>query len=140
MAAEIVAEVRIQLDGGDASVPKLAQNLGSTGANPMQVKQAFDAATAEQRGLTVPVVVSVLADRSFELTVMTPQTAGLLRAAAGLAKGASRPGTERAGRITREQLRDVARVKLPDLNTDDLDVAERIVAGTARSMGLDVIG
>lgn len=139
MAAQIVERIRIQLDGGDASVPKLAQNLGPAGINPIQVKQEFDAATADQRGLVIPVVVEVHDDRSFTLVIRTPQTAALLRRAVGIERGAAAPGTQSAGRITRAQLRDVATVKLPDLTTCDLDAAERIVAGTARSMGLDIV-
>lgn len=139
MAAHPPTRLRIQLDGGDASLPKLAQNLGPTGINPVQVKQEFDAATHDHRGLTVPVDVEVHDDRSFTLHVRTPQTAALLRRAAGVARGAGRPGTRSAGRITRAQLREVAALKLPDLNTADLGAAERIVAGSARSMGLEVV-
>lgn len=140
MAAQITARIKVQLDGGDASLPKLAQNVGPSGANPVQIKQEFDAATADQRGLTVPVVVEVRDDRSFSLEIRTPQTAALLRRAAGIERGASRPGSPAAGRITRDQLREVAAIKLPDLNTTDLDTAERVIAGTARSMGVEVVG
>lgn len=136
--ADIVAEVKLQLDAGDAQLPKIAQNLGHTGANPVQVKHAYDAATTAHRGLTVPAVVTVRADRSFALEIRSPQTAALLRRAAAISKGSGTAGNGPVGRITRAQLRDVAQVKLADLNTDDLDAAERIVAGTARSMGLVV--
>lgn len=123
-----VATVKLQLEAGRAAPGKVGQILGPHGVNIMAFIRDYDAATQAQRGDVVPVTVTVYEDRSFTFTVGTPPTSFLLRRAAGAGVDA----------ITREQLREVARTKLPDLNTDDLDAAERTVAGTARSMGLTV--
>ncbi|PXY31185.1 uL11 family ribosomal protein [Prauserella muralis] len=127
----------LQLPGGDAPVVDLGKMLGQTGVNLVEVKRAYDAETAGQRGDIVPVVVTVFEDRSFELRLKTPPTAFLIRKALG-GKGAARPGHETAGTLTAGQLRAIAERKLDDLNTDDVEAAMRIVAGTARSMGVRV--
>jgi large subunit ribosomal protein L11 len=136
----VAATVRIQLEAGQASPGKVGQALGAHGVNIGAVIAAYNAATAAQRGIVVPVLVTVYDDRSFDLQLRTPPTSALLARAAGLPKGAARPGSDGpVAKLERERLREVARAKLPDLNTDDLDVAERIVAGTARSMGIQVV-
>jgi large subunit ribosomal protein L11 len=127
----------MQLAAGDAAMMELGKMLGHTGVNLVEVKRAYDAATAAQRGDIVPVVVTVFEDRRFELRLKTPPTAHLIRKALG-GKGSERPGHVEAGRLTVEQLRAIAQRKLPDLNTSDLGAAMRIVAGTARSMGVSV--
>jgi large subunit ribosomal protein L11 len=136
----VAATVKVQLDAGAASPGKVGQSLGATGVNIMAFIAAYNAASAAQRGMVVPVVVTVYDDRSFDLQLKTPPTSALLARAAGLPKGSGHPGADGAiAKLGRADLREVARTKLPDLNTDDLDAAERIVAGTARSMGIEVV-
>ena len=135
---KLTYRVTLQLTAGNAPVVDLGKMLGQTGVNLVEVKKAYDVATAAQRGDVVPMVVSVFEDRSFELTLKTPPTAFLVRKALGV-MGSSRPGHEIAGKITREQLRGIAERKLPDLNTVDIEAAMRTVAGTARSMGVKVV-
>jgi large subunit ribosomal protein L11 len=138
--ARVAATVRIQLDAGQASPGKVGQSLGAYGINIAAFMAAYNAASAPQRGMVVPVDVTVYDDRSFDLRLRTPPTSALLARAAGLAKGGGRPGADAPlAKLDRAQVREVARTKLPDLNTTDLDAAERIVAGTARSMGIQVI-
>lgn len=132
-------EVTINLEAGNASLPDLGKTLGPTGVNINEVKRAYDQATASQRGDLVPAVVTVLDDRSFQLRLKTPPTSFLIRKALG-GKGSPRPGHNGAGTLTTAQLRAVAQRKLPDLNTTDLEAAMRIIAGTARSMGITVQG
>ncbi|MEU8386025.1 50S ribosomal protein L11 [Streptosporangium sp. NPDC048865] len=129
---------KLQLQAGEAGPATVGKDLGPLGLNLMEFCRRYNAATQDRRGFVVPVVVTVFEDRSFELTIKMPTTASLIRRTLGLDRGGSRPGHQAAGVITREQLREVARTKLPDLNTADLDQAEKIVAGTARSMGLTV--
>jgi large subunit ribosomal protein L11 len=130
-------EVTINLEAGNASLPDLGKTLGPTGVNIGEVKRSYDRATASQRGDVVPAVVTVLDDRSFQLRLKTPPTAFLIRKALG-GKGSPHPGHNGAGTLSQAQLRTVAQRKLPDLNTTDLDAAMRIIAGTARSMGVTV--
>lgn len=129
---------KLQLQAGEAGPATVGKDLGPLGLNLMEFCRRYNAATQDRRGFVVPVVVTVFEDRSFELAVKMPTTASLIRRAIGLDGGSPRPGHQAAGVITRAQLREVARTKLPDLNTADLDQAEKIVAGTARSMGLTV--
>jgi large subunit ribosomal protein L11 len=136
----IVREVTLELEAGNAAVVELGKMLGPIGINLRAVKQEYDEHTASQRGDVVPVVVAVFEDRSYQIRYKTPPTAHLIRRALGIARGAATPGHNGHVTITPEQLRWVAERKLPDLNTDDIDVAMRIVAGTARSMGVSVDG
>jgi large subunit ribosomal protein L11 len=136
----VAATVKVQLDAGQANPGKVGQSLGHTGINIMAFIAAYNAASAAQPGTVVPVVVTVYDDRSFDLQLKTPPTSVLLARAAGLPRGGGRPGSDGPiAKLARAQLREVARTKLPELNTDDLDAAERIVAGTARSMGIEVV-
>lgn len=137
-AKDTLTRVKIELDAGQARVDKVGQALGPHGVNIVAFVAAYNDATKAQRGLRVPVEVTILQDRSFTLDVRTPATAALLRRAAGIERGSARPGIQEAGVISRDALREVAAIKLPDLSTNDLDQAERIVAGTARSMGITV--
>jgi large subunit ribosomal protein L11 len=134
----VAAVVTIQLDAGQASMGKAGQALGPHGVNIVEVVRSYNATTENQRGDIVPAVVTIYEDRSFSLVTKTPPTSALLRKAAGLSKGSARPDGVPVAALTRTQLREVARRKLPDLNTDDLDTAAEIVAGTARSMGIAV--
>jgi large subunit ribosomal protein L11 len=130
-------QATMQLTAGDAPVMELGKMLGQTGVNLVEIKRAYDTMTAGQRGDVVPVVVTVFEDRSFDLRLKTPPTAFLIRKAIN-GKGSQRPGHTRAGALTEAQLRAIAERKLPDLNTTDVEKAMRIVAGTARSMGVSV--
>jgi large subunit ribosomal protein L11 len=130
-------QVTLELPAGDAPMMDLGKMLGQTGVNLVEVKRTYDAATAGQRGDLVPAVITVFEDRTFDVRLKTPPTAFLIKKALG-GKGSATPGHNGAGRLTRAQLRAVAERKLPDLNTTDLDAAMRIVAGTARSMGVSI--
>lgn len=130
-------QTTIEMPAGDAPMMDLGKMLGQTGVNLVEVKRAYDASTAGQRGDLVPAVITVFEDRTFELRLKTPPTSFLIRKALG-GKGSERPGHNSAGHLTRDQLRAVAERKLPDLNTDDIEAAMRIVAGTARSMGVSI--
>ena len=136
---KLTHQVTLELAAGNAPVVDLGKMLGQTGINLVEVKKAYDAATASQRGDIVPVVVSVFEDRSFALRLKTPPTSFLIKKALG-DKGSARPGHEVAGKLTEEQLRAIAERKLPDLNTSDVEAAMRTIAGTARSMGVVVVG
>ena len=136
----VAATAKLQLAAGEASPGKVGQSLGAHGINITAFLAAYNRASAAQRGMVVPVVVTVYDDRSFDLELRTPPTSALLARAAGLPKGGGRPGADAPiAKLGRDQLREIARTKLPDLNTTDLDAAERIVAGTARSMGIEVV-
>jgi large subunit ribosomal protein L11 len=130
--------LKLHIHAGEAGPAAVAKDLGPHGINIMQFCQAYNAATASQRGHVVPAHITVYEDRSFTFVTRTPTTASLLRHAAGIKGGSQRPNGRPAAWISREQLREIARVKLPDLNTTDLETAERMVAGTARSMGVGV--
>jgi large subunit ribosomal protein L11 len=130
--------VKLQLDAGQANPGKVGQALGALGVNIVEFCRQYNAATDSRRGWVIPAEVTVYADRTFTFLTRTPPTSKLLLAAAGAARGSARPNLDGAGAVSREQVREIARTKLPDLNTDDLDAAERIVAGTARSMGIAV--
>lgn len=138
MAAQkkISRQVTLELDAGNAAMVDIGKMLGPTGINTRQVKLDYDAATAGQRGDVVPVVVTIFEDRTFALRYKTPPTAYLIRKVLGLSSGSARPGTQMVAKMSRQQLREVAQRKLPDLDTDDVEAAMRQVAGTARSMGV----
>jgi large subunit ribosomal protein L11 len=135
---KITRVVKIQLSAGEAGPATVGKDLGPLGINLMDFCRRYNAATESRRGFVVPAEVTVYEDRSFDLVTKMPTTASLLRGAAGLDGGSPRPGHQTTATITRDQLREVARAKLPDLNTTDLDQAEKIIAGTARSMGIQV--
>ena len=134
----IAGKVNINFHAGAASMAKAGQALGPYGANMVEVVRTYNDATAGQRGEVVPAVITVYEDRRFTLVLKTPPTSALLRAAAGLTRGSSTPDGTPVATLTRAQLTEVARRKLPDLNTSVIDAAGRIVAGTARSMGIAV--
>ncbi|WP_203989440.1 50S ribosomal protein L11 [Sphaerisporangium rufum] len=136
--SKIVRVVKIQLKAGEAGPATVGKDLGPVGINLMDFCRRYNAATEAQRGFVVPAEITVYEDRSFDVVTKMPTTASLLRRVAGLDSGSPRPGHQSVATISREQLREVARTKLPDLNTTDLDQAEKIIAGTARSMGLKI--
>ncbi len=135
----VAAIVRIQIPAGAATpAPPVGTALGPHGVNIMEFCKQYNAASESQRGTVVPAEITVFEDRSFTFILKTPPTPVLIRAAAGLAKGATNPGKETAGSITDAQLTEIAKTKLPDLNANDLEAARLQVAGTARSMGITV--
>lgn len=137
---QVVAVVKIQIPAGQASpAPPVGTALGPHGVQIMDFCKAYNAKTEDQRGQIVPVEISIFEDRSFTFITKTPPTAFLLRQAAGLEKAAHEPGREEAGTVTDAQVTEIAEIKLPDLNTSDIDQAKLQVAGTARSMGLRVV-
>ncbi|MCY3566936.1 MAG: 50S ribosomal protein L11 [Gammaproteobacteria bacterium] len=142
MAKKILTYVKLQVPAGKANPsPPVGPALGQHGLNIMEFCKAFNAQTQSmEAGLPVPVVITVYADRSFTFITKTPPASVLLRKAAGVAKGSGRPNTEKVGKVTRAQLEEIANVKMPDLNAVDMDAAVRILAGSARSAGLEVEG
>ncbi|GGO81074.1 50S ribosomal protein L11 [Nonomuraea cavernae] len=139
MAKNKVARVvTLHIRAGEAGPANVGKDLGPLGINLMEFCRQYNAQTQDRRGFVIPAVITVYEDRSFEVVTKQPTTASLIRSVAGLDGGSPRPGHQSGGSITRAQLREVAQAKLPDLNTADLDQAEKIVAGTARSMGLIV--
>ncbi len=135
----VTAVVRIQLPAGQATpAPPVGTALGPHGVATMEFCKQYNAATESSRGTIIPVEITVFDDRSFTFILKTPPTPVLIRQAAGIPKGSETPGRAGAGSITQDQLAEIARVKLPDLNTDDLEAAKLQVAGTARSMGVSV--
>jgi large subunit ribosomal protein L11 len=137
----VLAKVKIQLEAGSATpAPPVGTALGPHGVQTMEFCKQYNAATESQRGTVVPVDITIYEDRSFTFELKTPPTPVLLRQAAGVARGAAATGREQAGSVTDAQLAEIAQVKLPDLNTDDLEAAKKQVAGTARSMGITVSG
>ena len=137
----VLAKVKIQLDAGSATpAPPVGTALGPHGVQTMEFCKQYNAATESQRGTVVPVDITIYEDRSFTFVLKTPPTPVLLRQAAGVTKGSATTGRDSAGTVTDAQLADIAKIKLPDLNTDDLEQAKLQVAGTARSMGISVSG
>jgi large subunit ribosomal protein L11 len=135
----VAAIVRIQIPAGAATpAPPVGTALGPHGVNIMEFCKQYNAATEAQRGTIVPAEITVFEDRSFTFVTKTPPTPVLLRAAAGLDKGSQTPGREAAGTVSDEQVAEIARTKMPDLNANDLDAAKRQVVGTARSMGISI--
>ncbi|RMG38987.1 MAG: 50S ribosomal protein L11 [Planctomycetota bacterium] len=140
MAKSVVAQVKIQIPGGQATpAPPVGTALGPHGVNIGQFVQQFNDRTRDMAGTIIPVVITIYNDRSFEFITKSPPAAVLIKQAAQIAKGASNPRTEKVGTITRADLEQIAKTKIQDLNTDDLEKAVRIIAGTARSMGVEVV-
>jgi len=137
---DVTATIKLQAPGGQATpAPPIGPALGQHGVNIGQFVQQFNAATAALNGMLVSVVISVYADRSFSYEVKSPPAAVLLKDAAKVAKGSGVPHKEKVGTVNMEQIRAIAEKKLPDLNCYTVEAAERIVAGTARSMGIDIV-
>ncbi|GAB6043556.1 50S ribosomal protein L11 [Endothiovibrio diazotrophicus] len=140
MAKKIEAYIKLQVSAGQANPsPPVGPALGQRGVNIMEFCKAFNAKTQEiEQGLPIPVVITVYSDRSFTFVTKTPPASVLLRKAAGVAKGSSRPNSDKVGKVSRAQLEEIAKTKEPDLTAADVDAAVRTIAGTARSMGLEV--
>ena len=138
---KLVAVIKLQIQAGAANpAPPVGPALGQHGVNIMEFCKAYNAATESQRGQIVPVEISVYEDRSFTFVLKTPPAARLLIKAAGVQKGSGVPHKEKVGSISKAQLREIAEKKMADLNANDIEMAERIIAGTARSMGITVQG
>ena len=142
MAKKIEAYIKLQVPAGEANPsPPVGPALGQHGVNIMEFCKAFNAQTQKiEKGLPTPVVISVYSDRSFTFITKTPPASVLLKKALGLAKGSGVPNKDKVGTVTRAQLEEIATVKMPDLNAADMDAAVQIIAGSARSMGIDVEG
>ena len=140
MAKKIVAVVKLQCPAGQANpAPPVGPALGQHGVNIMEFCKTFNARTQDKQGLIIPAVITIYSDRTFTFELRTPPAAVLLKRAAKVEKGSGDPSRVKVGQVTRAQVREIAQLKLPDLNANDVDAAMRIVAGTARSMGLDVV-
>ncbi len=140
MAKKIISSIKLQVPAGQASPsPPIGPALGQQGVNIMEFCKAFNAKTAGQEGMIIPVVISVYQDRSFSFVTKTPPAAILLKKAAKVAKGSGDPKREKVGEVTRAQVEEIAKMKLVDLNAYNADSACRIIEGTARSMGIEVV-
>ena len=141
MAKKVIGFIKLHVRGGQANpAPPVGPALGQHGVNIMEFCKQFNSQTQKQQGVTVPVEITVFADRSFTFITKTPPASVLLKKAAGLDKGSGIPNREKVAKVTRDQLREIAQTKMEDLNTVDIDSAIRMVAGTARSMGITVEG
>jgi large subunit ribosomal protein L11 len=142
MAKKITGYIKLQVPAGTANPsPPIGPALGQRGVNIMEFCKAFNAATTElEKGMPIPTIITVYADRSFSFETKTPPASFLLKKAARLSKGSTEPGKQTAGRVTRQQLREIAEVKMKDLNANDIEAAAKIIEGSARAMGLEVTG
>ncbi len=140
MAKKVTGYVKLQIDAGKATpAPPVGTALGPQGVNIMDFCKNFNAKTASQKGLIIPVVITVFADRSYTFITKTPPASILLLKAAGVPKGSGTPNKEKVGKVTHKQVEEIAKTKMPDLNAADLPAAIRVVEGTARSMGIEVV-
>jgi large subunit ribosomal protein L11 len=137
----VVAQVKLQIPAGKATpAPPVGTALGPHGINIMEFCKAYNERTASQVGMIVPVEITIYSDRSFTFVTKTPPASVLLKKAAGLEVGSPEPNKKKVGRVTRKQVEEIARLKMPDLNTTSLEAAVRMIEGTARSMGIEVVG
>lgn len=140
MAKKVIGELKLQLPAGKATpAPPVGPALGQRGINIMEFVKAFNAKTADQVGMIIPVVITVYADRSFSFIMKTPPASVLIKKAAGKEKGSSVPNKDKVGKITAKQVEEIAALKMPDLNANDIEAAMRMIEGTARSMGVEVV-
>ena len=140
MAKKVTGQIKLQIPAGQANPsPPVGPALGQHGVNIMEFCKAFNARTQEKAGLIIPAVVTIYADRSFTFELKTPPAAVLLKRAAKIATGSGEPNREKVGKVTSSQVREIAEMKQPDLNAHDVEMAMRIIEGTARSMGIEVV-
>lgn len=140
MAKKVIGEIKLQIPAGQANpAPPVGPALGQHGVNIMEFCKAFNARTQEKAGLVIPVVISVFADRSFTFVTKSPPAASLLKRAAGLAKGSGEPHKDKVGSVTRDQIKEIVKTKKDDLNARDEAAAMRMIEGTARSMGIEIV-
>ncbi|EHM09432.1 50S ribosomal protein L11 [Thermanaerovibrio velox DSM 12556] len=140
MAKKVVGEIKLQLPAGKATpAPPVGPALGQRGVNIMEFVKQFNAKTADQVGLIIPVVITVYADRSFSFILKTPPASVLIKKAANLEKGSAAPNKTKVAKITKSQVREIAQLKMVDLNANDVEAAMRMIEGTARSMGVEVV-
>jgi large subunit ribosomal protein L11 len=140
VAKKVIGMVKLQITAGNATpAPPVGPALGQQGVNIMEFCKQFNSRTQSQAGMIIPVVITVYQDKSFTFITKTPPAAVLLKKAAKLEKGSPEPNRNKVGRVTRSQVKEIAKLKMPDLNAMDIEMAESMVAGTARSMGIDVI-
>jgi large subunit ribosomal protein L11 len=141
MSKKIIGMIKLQVAAGKATpAPPVGSALGPHGLNIMDFCKAFNAKTEKQEGLIIPVVVTVYADRTYSFITKTPPAAILLKKAANIAKGSGEPNKSKVGKVTMKDVREIAQLKMPDLNASDIEAAEQIILGTARSMGVEVEG
>ncbi len=140
MAKKEIAKIKLQIEAGKANpAPPVGPALGQHGVNIMEFCKAFNAKTQNDAGMIIPVVITVYQDKSFSFITKTPPAAVLLKKAAGIEKGSSVPNKDKVGKVTKKQVEEIAKVKLPDLNTTSLEAAVRTIEGAARSMGLEIV-
>lgn len=142
MAKKITAYIKLQVPAGSANPsPPVGPALGQHGLNIMEFCKAFNAQTQKmEKGMPIPVIITAYSDKSFTFILKTPPASVLIKKALGIEKGSSQPNKDKVGRISRKQLEEIAKLKMPDLNTNDMDAAVRIIAGSARNMGVEVEG
>jgi large subunit ribosomal protein L11 len=139
MAKEVSAQIKLQIPAGKANpAPPVGPSLGQHGVNIMEFCKQFNARTQSQSGMVIPVVVTIFSDRTFQFITKTPPAPNLLLKEAGIEKGSAQPNRTKVGKVTKAQVKKIAEIKMQDLNASDLDSAMRMIAGTARSMGLEV--
>jgi large subunit ribosomal protein L11 len=140
MAKAVKAKIKLQIPGGAATpAPPVGNNLGQHQVNLMEFCKQFNAATSTKKGETVPVIITVYVDKTFTFELKTPPASELIRKKINIPKGSSRPNTDKVGKITMDQIEEIAKIKLPDLNANSLEHAKKIIAGSARSMGVVVL-
>ena len=140
MAKKVIDQLKLQLPAGKATpAPPVGPALGQRGINIMEFVKAFNAKTADQVGMIIPVVITVYADRSFSFIMKTPPASVLIKKAAGKEKGSAVPNKDKVGKLTSKQVEEIAKLKMPDLNANDVEAAMRMVEGTARSMGIEIV-
>ena len=140
MAKKVVGEIKLQIPAGQANpAPPVGPALGQQGVNIMAFCKEFNAATKDQGGMVIPVVITVYQDKSFTFITKSPPASALLKKAAGIASGSKTPNKDKVGKVTRKQVQEIVKMKAKDLNASDEEAAFRIVAGTARSMGIEVL-
>ena len=141
MAKEVAGLIKLQIKGGAANPsPPVGPALGSKGINIMGFCKEFNAATKDQPGMIIPVIITVFQDKSFKFILKSPPAAALLKKAAGIASGSGTPNTNKVGKVTRKQVLDIIKLKGKDLNVNSEEAAIRVISGTARSMGIEVVG